>query len=218
MILYVEDTHKIAKSVIWYLESEWYVIDRYDDGKKALQAIQDKRYDCHILDIMLPGIDGQELCQHIRKKSSAPIIMTTARGTIDDKSESYDHWADDYLVKPFALEELVLRMQAIIKRSSVWDQITLWDLTIYIDENRIRKNGVEISLPLKERLIFIELLEARGMTVTRSDLIDTVRWSDALFDNNDNKLDVYIASLRKKLGKKFIETIKWVGYKLNMNL
>ncbi len=215
MILYAEDTKEIAESVIPYLEAEWFSIDRYDHGEKALQAILNKRYDCYILDIMLPWVDGQELCQHIRAKTSSPIIMTTARWTIDDKSDAYSYWADDYLVKPFALQELVLRMNAIIKRTNVWDTVVFWNLTVYIDENRITKSWKEIVLPLKEWLIFIELIEARGMVVNRSQLIDTLWWSDALFDNNDNKLDVYISNLRKKIWKQFIETIKWVWYRMH---
>ncbi len=216
MILYAEDTKAIAESVVAYLEQAWFSVDRYDNGAKALEAIGQKRYDAYVLDIMLPWVDGKELCYHIRKKSESPIIMTTARWTIDDKSEFYDKGVDDYLVKPFALEELVMRLQAIIKRTAVSDQIHLGDIEIYIDENRVTKAGKEIWLPLKEWLILMELIDARGMTVPRSQLIDTLRGADALFENNDNKIDVYIASLRKKLGKEMIDTIKGVGYKIHL--
>lgn len=215
MILYAEDTKSIAKNVISYLELEGFSVDRHNDWNKALQAISQNRYDCYILDIMLPWIDGQELCQHIRKKTTAPIIMTTAKWEIWDKKTSYNYGADDYLVKPFALEELVLRIQAITKRSTIWDQIEFWDVIIYTDENMLTKAGIELSLPLKERQILIELIEWKWMTVPRAQMIDTVWWWEALFENNDNKLDVYIANLRKKIGKEYIETIKWVGYKLN---
>jgi len=216
MILYAEDTKGIAENVIAYLKDDWFDVDRYANGTEALKAIHEKRYEAYILDIMLPWVDGNELTHHIRSKSDAPIIMTTAKGTLEDKWGLYNLGVDDYLVKPFALQELVMRLQAIMKRSIVSDQVTMGDVTVYIDENRVTRAGAEISLPLKERLILMDLIDARWMTVTRTQLIETLRWSDAVFDNNDNKLDVYIASLRKKLGKERIETIKGVGYKVHM--
>lgn len=214
MILYAEDNEDIWKSVVAYLEAEWFIVDRCKDGTVVLAMLWSKRYDCYILDIMMPWVDWRELCEHIRAKTATPIIMTTARWTIDDKTKAYKQWADDYLVKPFSLEELVLRINAVMKRTAVWEQLSFWDITVYFEENRLTKGGEEIALPLKEWLLLIELIEAKWMVVTRLDLIDLLWWWASAFDQNDNKLDVYIANLRKKIGKTHIETVKGVGYRI----
>lgn len=214
MILYIEDTKEIAENVVAYLETEWFSVDRYQDWQEGLDAWLSKYYDCVILDIMMPWIDGIEVCKTIRTVKNIPIIMTTAKGMLENKAEAYDYGADDYLVKPFEIAELVMRIHALLKRTGTSDSLTLWEFDIYIDENRITKHWTEISLTLKERQILMELINAQWWTVSRATIIDAVRWWDALFDNNDWKLDVYIANLRKKLTKELIETIKWVWYRV----
>lgn len=215
MILYIEDNYRIAKNVIAYLETEWFSVKWIADGKQWLEEALHGYFDCLILDVMLPGIDGFSICHELRKHKQIPIIMTTAKWEIDDKSKWFEGWADDYLVKPFELAELVMRIHALLKRSNTSDIVYVWDIEILIDENRCMKNGHEIKLTLKEWQILMELLDAPWITVTRSDIVESVWWEEALFEA-DGKLDVYMANLRKKLGKEYIETIKWVWYRINM--
>lgn len=139
--------------------------------------------------------------------------MTTAKGQIEDKQDAYDLWADDYLVKPFALEELVMRCKALFKRTQIQDIYHLWDREIDVENKTVTRMGVPIHLTLKEFLILVHLLENNGHAVSRADLIEYVRGGDALYEH-DAKLDVYIANLRKKLGKELIETIKGFGYRI----
>jgi len=213
MILYVEDTKEIWENVVAYLEAEWFSVSRYTTGEAALEALEKKWFDIALLDVMLPWIDGFDLCERIRAKKQIPIIMTTAKGTIDDKSSWFGNGADDYLVKPFALEELVMRIKAHLKRAQWWDYIHLGDIELYIDENRCLKNWEEITLPLKEWQVLLSIVEWWWMTVSRASICEEVWWWESLFEN-DAKLDVYIANVRKKLGKELIVTVKGVGYKL----
>ena len=215
MLLYIEDNQAIAKNVTTYLEAEWYNVHHTIDGQEWLNLALNGRYECIILDVMLPGIDGHTICREIRSHKSVPIIMTTARWELEDKSEWFDGGVDDYLVKPFELAELVMRVRALIGRTQISDVITLGDVEFALDENRCTRWGEEVKLTLKERQILMELLETPGRTVSRGDIVDAVRWGDALYES-DGKLDVYIANLRKKLGKELIETIKWLGYKMRV--
>lgn len=213
MILYVEDNEAIAQNVKAYLETEWFLVDRHTHGKTALKNFQTKRYSLVLLDVMLPDSDWFSLCKAMRAMKSVPIIMTTARGTLDDKGIGFDQWADDYLVKPFALEELVMRMRALLKRTEANDIYRFGTIEIFLDENRCLKNGNEIALPLKERQIVSMLVEAWGSTVARATILEEIWWGESLYEH-DGKLDVYIANIRKKLNKKFIETVKGVGYRV----
>ncbi len=139
--------------------------------------------------------------------------MATAKGQLDDKSTSYDAWADDYLVKPFALEELRMRIQAVVKRAQPQDIFRRWDIEVHLDQNMVSKWWKQISLPLKEFQILACLIDQDGKVISRSDLIEQIRWWEALYEN-DAKLDVYISNLRKKLHKELIVTVKWFGYRL----
>ena len=195
------------------MEHEWHTIDWYMDGElgkdRALQYV----YDCIILDIMLPWLDGVALLKELRTKKQTPVIMTTAKGQIEDKQQAYDLGADDYLVKPFLLEELVLRIKALVKRSESRDIYQIGDLQIDLENKTVVRGWEDVHLTMKEFLILTYLLESNGHAVSRSDLLEFVRWGDSLYEH-DSKLDVYIANLRKKLGKELITTIKWFGYKL----
>lgn len=212
-LLLIEDNQTIWKNIVTYLEHEGHTIDRYTDGlvwrDRALQYV----YDCIVLDIMLPWLDGVTLLQQLRVKKQTPVIMTTAKGQIEDKQEAYDLGADDYLVKPFLLEELALRVKALVKRSESRDIYQLADIQVDLENKTVVRTGEEVHLTMKEFLILTYLLESNWHAVSRSDLLEFVWWGDALYEH-DSKLDVYIANLRKKLGKELIVTIKGFGYKL----
>lgn len=214
-ILLVEDNPTIGKNIALYLEHEAHTVDRFTDGSEWRDRALHYVYDIIILDIMLPGLDGISLLRELREKKQVPVIMTTAKGQIEDKQEAFDLGADDYLVKPFALEELSMRVKALIKRSESRDIYQIGDLQVDVEDKKVILAGTEVHLTIKEFLILAYLLQSNGHAVSRSDLLEFVRWGDALYEH-DSKLDVYIANLRKKLGKELIVTIKWFGYKLGV--
>lgn len=212
-LLLIEDNQIIGQNIVTYLSHEWRTVDRSSDAVSGRQSFQEHTYDLIILDIMLPGGDGVSLLKELRLKKQTPVIMTTAKWQIEDKQHAYDLWADDYLVKPFALEELVMRCKALFKRTQVQDIYHLWTVEVDLENKTVTRAGESIHLTLKEFLILAQLIENNGHAVTRADLIDYVRWGDAVYEH-DGKLDVYIANLRKKLGKDLIETIKGFGYRI----
>ncbi len=212
-LLLIEDNTTIWHNIVTYLNHEGWQVDRHQDAISGRQAYNDHTYDLIILDIMLPGWDGISLLKELRTKKQTPVIMTTAKGQIEDKQDAYDLGADDYLVKPFALEELVMRCKALFKRTQIQDIFHLWDIEIDVENKTVLRKWVPIHLTLKEFLILAHLLENNGHAISRADLIEYVRGWDALYEH-DAKLDVYIANLRKKIGKELIETIKGFGYRI----
>ncbi len=212
-LLLIEDNQTIWTNIVTYLEHEGHTVDWYMDGETGRDRAVQYVYDLIILDIMLPWLDWITLLQTLRTKKQTPVIMTTAKGQIEDKQQAYDLGADDYLVKPFLLEELSLRVKALLKRSESRDIYQVADIQVDLENKTVVRAGEEVHLTMKEFLILTYLLESNGHAVSRSDLLEFVRWGDALYEH-DSKLDVYIANLRKKLGKELIVTIKGFGYKL----
>lgn len=212
-ILIVEDNKTIAENEKKFLELEWYSVDIAYDGKTGLQQALNNTYDLIVLDIMLPEIDWITVCKNIREKKKTPIIMATAKWELEDKGEGFSTGADDYIVKPFALEELVMRVQAILKRSELPSVYSFLDIEVLPDEQRITKEWKDVKFTHKEFLLIEYLSQRLWQAISRTDLIDYIRWWDDW--ENDATLDVYIANVRKKLGKNVIETIKWYWYKIH---
>lgn len=210
-VLIVEDNKQIATNVADYLKLESIDVDVAYDGEQGREMYLTHRYDVIILDWMLPWLSGPQLCEIIRKQSDVPVIMLTARWEIDDKLTGFECGADDYLVKPFDLAELVARVQALYRRSAVSDEFVYDDISVTLTNRTITKAWVEVSLTIKEFYILEYLVKNRGTPVSRSDLVEYVWWWDAVWENTD-KLDVYIANLRKKLSREMIQTIKGFGY------
>ncbi len=210
-ILLVEDNIAIADNIVQYLRLEDIQVDVAYDGEQGREWSQTHRYDIMVLDRMLPKLNGVDLCIRIRKTSDIPVMMLTARWEIDDKLTGFECGADDYLVKPFDLAELVARVQALYRRSATSDEFVYDDICITLANRIITKAWLEVSLTIKEFYILEYLIKNRGTPVSRADLVDYVWWGDAIWENTD-KLDVYIANLRKKLYKELIETIKGFGY------
>lgn len=213
-ILLVEDNSSIGQDIKAYLELEWLYVDWISDWKEGFDQAINTYYDLIILDVMLPWMDGFTFSKRLREKKSVPIIMTTAKWQIEDKKMWFSWWADDYLVKPFALEELLLRIQAILKRSWEKDLRIRNNITIFMDENKVIKDESEIHLTTKERNILLCLIEWAWSVISRTSITEIVWWSDNIREN-DAKIDVYIANLRKKLDKSLIETVKWIWYKID---
>jgi len=211
-LLLIEDNKTIAKNIKKYLELEWYDILVAENGLYGLEMAKKNNFDLMILDLMLPSMGGIEICKQIKKEKDVPIIMTTAKWQLDDKLEWFDAGSDDYLVKPFDLEELLVRIKALLKRST-WNNwvIEKWNIQINLEAKKISKNNEEIKLTIKEFNILEILLNNTWIAISRTDIIQEVWGWDSLFEW-DGKLDVYISGIRKKLGKDLIETVKGFWY------
>ncbi len=213
-ILLVEDNKTIGNNIKKYLELEHNEVMRAENGLYAFEILKHHEFDVIVLDLMLPGMDGISLCKTIRKtQASTPIIMTTAKWELDDKLEWFACGADDYIVKPFDLKELDARINAIVKRVPTKDTLEHKNIRLDRDQKKIFRNNKEIKITLKEFQIIEYLLERKGRSVSRTEIIEEIWGNDQIFEE-DAKLDVYISNLRKKLGKTLIETIKGFGYQV----
>jgi len=215
-ILLVEDNKEISDNIkkILKFKNPEFQITQVFDGEEAIKKFLLEKFDLILLDLMLPKIDGMTLCKRIRQTSEIPIIMMTAKGDDDDKILGLESWADDYIVKPFKIEELYLRIIKLTKRLHIKTLEKLWDLDINFSDKVIKKSWENIVLKLKEFQIFETIFNKE--TVSRTDLMSEIWWEWDVF-SDDNKLDVYIYALRKKLWKNIIKTIKWFWYSINKN-
>ena len=213
-ILLVEDNKTIGNNIKKYLELEHNEVMRAENGLYAFEILKHHEFDVIVLDLMLPGMDGISLCKTIRKtQASTPIIMTTAKWELDDKLEWFACGADDYIVKPFDLKELDARINAIVKRVPTKDTLEHKNIRLDRDQKKIFRSNKEIKITLKEFQIIEYLLERKGRSVSRTEIIEEIWGNDQIFEE-DAKLDVYISNLRRKLGKTLIETIKGFGYQV----
>jgi two-component system copper resistance phosphate regulon response regulator CusR len=220
-ILFAEDEPKVAQSVKKGLEAEGFTVELAYDGLIAEKLFERQDFGFIILDINLPGRNGLELCRSFRNRNQqVPILMLTALGELEDKMEAFSSGADDYLVKPFHLKELVARIHAIRKRSSGQQQpqhlITVADLVIDTDAKEVKRAGKIVKLSQKEYLLLEALARAHGRVLSKADLSEKV-WS-LDFDTGTNTVEVYISFLRSKIDKahevKLIHTRTGFGYYL----
>jgi len=215
-ILIVEDNKKLSEYIKMALEEKSYSVDAVYDGEAGEKRAVFGDYDLIVLDIMLPKKDGFAVCRDLRQKDiNLPIIMLTARGELDDRVEGLDSGADDYLVKPFELEELLARIRALLRRPKQKEAevLTAQDITIDNAKHRAKQNGVELKLTIKEYAVLEYLVRNKGRVLERDQILDHC-W-DFAFDSFSNIVDVYIKQLRQKLNdknEKYIKTIRSVGY------
>ncbi len=215
-ILIVEDNEKLAKYTKQMLEEEGYAVDVAIDGEIGERQARNKNHDLVILDIMLPKKDGVSVCKSLRKDNiNLPIIMITAKGEIEDKIIGLDSGADDYLVKPYDMNELLARVRALLRRPQerVLTKLVVKDIVLDNSKHIVTKKGVTISLTLKEYAILEYLMMNAGSVITREQLLEHC-W-DFAYSAFSNITDVYIKQLRKKLkdtNEKYIQTIRGVGY------
>jgi heavy metal response regulator len=216
-ILLVEDEKKVASFIKKGLEEEFYSVDVAFDGKEGLHLAVTEDYDLIILDIMLPFKDGFTVLKEIRnEKISIPVLFLTAKDTLSDKVQGLDSGADDYLPKPFAFEELLARVRALLRRSTAEKNIVLkvLDLALDTQTHSVTRNNTEIQLTPKEYSILEYLLRNKNRVISRTMLSEHVY--DYHFDSDTNVIDVYINKLRNKVDKGFelpvIHTIRGVGY------
>ncbi len=215
-ILLVEDNKEISDNIVKILKfkNPEFKITQVFDGEQAIKKFLLEDFDFILLDLMLPKIDWITLCKRIRQTSEIPIIMMTAKWEDDDKILWLESGADDYIVKPFKVEELYLRITKLSNRLNIKKIINLWDLELNFSDKIVKKSWEIIELKLKEFQI-LEIIYNKE-TISRTDLITEIWWEWDIF-SDDNKLDVYIYSLRKKLWKSLIKTIKWFWYSINKN-
>lgn len=219
-VLLIEDNRDISRNIKEYLELEDFTVVQAFDGEVGIEKATKEDYDIILLDLMLPEVDGISIARRVVQKKGTPIIMITARETVNDRLLWFETGAVDYLVKPFDLRELHARIMVHLwKASLLWGQqkksgeICIADVCINLKKHSFTREGVDVHLTQKEYLIMEKLTESQDQVVSRADIIEHLWGWDSLFDG-DNKLDVYISNIRSKLWKKVIKTIKGVGYTL----
>jgi DNA-binding response OmpR family regulator len=220
-ILVVEDEQRLAHLLRRVLLEERYTVDLAHDGKSGLDLALSDTYDVVILDVMLPGMDGLEICRQMRTEHiMSPVLMLTARGAIEDRVTGLNVGADDYLTKPFAMEELLARINALLRRRNRpfddMHQLTVGDLTLDLVRHEARRAGRVIELTAKEFALLEYLMRHAGQALTRTQIVDAV-WRYDL-DALSNVVDIYIHYLRDKIDQGFsyplIKTVRGVGYKI----
>jgi len=218
-LLLVDDDKSILSTLRRNLELEGYAVVTAETGGEALSKVENG-VDLVVLDLNLPGIDGVEVCRRIRYTNSVPVIMLTARDQIDDRVEGLDAGADDYLVKPFATEELLARVRALLRRSgadeSAQTVVRVSDLTIDTESRIVKRGDREIELTVREFDLLLFLAQNARKVLTRSAIMNEVWGYDV--DVGSNTLEVYVGYLRKKLEAggepRLVHTVRGVGYVL----
>jgi DNA-binding response OmpR family regulator len=225
-ILIVDDEPNLRHTVGYNLRREGYEVVQAADGEAALAAAQSQPPDVVVLDLMLPGIDGLEVCRRLRQRSAVPILMLTARETEIDRVVGLEVGADDYLAKPFSMRELLARVKAILRRADLDraaqqpaapDRLALDGLTVYPGRRRVEVDGQAVALKPREFDLLAFLASHPGQVFSRAQLLTHVWGYD--FAGDTRTVDVHVRSLRTKLGDRaddarWIETVWGVGYRL----
>lgn len=220
-ILLVEDDIQLTNDLKHQLQAERFEVDSAFDGQIADKLVSRNKYDCILLDVNIPAINGYDLAKSIREKQiNAPIIMLTAFGEIEDKLHGFDSGADDYITKPFYFKELLARIKVFLKRSEQLskenDTLVIDDLVIEPRKRQVTRNDVQIKLTAREYELLMILAEAKGTPVSKKELLSKV-WGTS-FEANTNTIEVFINLLRNKIdknfGEKLIKTRTGFGYYL----
>ena len=218
-ILLVEDEEKLARMVELELKYEGYSVEKAFDGRKGLELALSGAFDLVLLDIMLPQLSGMEVLRRLRRESAMPVIMLTARDTVVDKVSGLDMGADDYITKPFAIEELLARIRAALRKRGSGERpeeplLSAGPLTMDVERHTVAVSGTPVELTRREFDLLHHLLENKGRVLSREALLDSVWGFD--FVGETNSVDVYIRFLRSKIDEAFdiklIHTVRGVGY------
>jgi DNA-binding response OmpR family regulator len=222
-ILIVEDEEKIARFIELELSHEAYEVDKAADGRAGIELALSRDYDLILLDILLPQLNGMEVLRRLRREKSTPVILLTARDAVMDKVAGLDAGADDYITKPFAIEELLARIRVALKRHTApagaaaplaTNAITIQDVTIDTDRHEVTVGGEPVELTNREFEILRQLMEHQDIVQTREALASAALGYDYIGESN--VIDVYIRQLRSKIddrfGIKLITTVRGVGY------
>ncbi len=216
-ILVIEDEKKVASFIKKGLEEEHYAVDTAYDGEEGLYMVETNEYDLIVLDLMIPKIDGLEVLKRVRgNRNNVPILVLTAKDTVDDIVKGLDAGCDDYLTKPFIFAEFLARVRALLRREKTDKEpvLTISDLTLSLVTHKVTRKGKEIDLTSKEYALLEYFMRNPDKVLTRTMISEHV-W-DYHFDSNTNVIDVYVNYLRRKVDKDFepklIHTIRGIGY------
>lgn len=217
-LLIVDDESRIRSLIAKYAAFEGYEVEEAENGMKAVEMCREKKYDLIIMDVMMPELDGFSAVREIRKTTSVPVIMLSARGEEYDRIHGFELGIDDYVVKPFSPRELMMRVAAVLKRSGgaelpADDVVTIGGLTVDFTARRVTVDGVELDLSPKEYELLFYMVRNRGIALSREKLISEVWGYD--FFGDDRTLDTHIKLLRRQLGScaDKITTLRGVGYR-----
>jgi two-component system OmpR family response regulator len=213
--LVVEDEADIRRAVAQALREEGHAADEAADGEDGLYKATAWEYDAVVLDLMLPKLDGWQVLSRLRQTHTTPVLLLTARDSVSDRVRGLDAGADDYLVKPFALNELLARLRALVRRSAgeASPLIVVGDVTIDTSKRSVTRAGASVPLTAREYALVELLALNRGKLVTRTKVYDHLFGEDE--DSLSNLVDVHVHNVRKKLGREFIVTRRGQGYLIN---
>jgi len=222
-ILVVEDEVKIARFIELELKHEGYEVDKVHDGRSGLDKILTGEYSLIVLDVMLPELNGLEVLRRVRRESDVPIILLTARDAVMDKVSGLDAGADDYLTKPFAIEELLARIRVALKKRIVKEQesrkLSIGGVTLDIDRHEVKVGDEEVELTNREFVLLQTLMENKNIVLNREKLLNDVCGYD--YVGETNVIDVYVRYLRTKIDDKYkiklIQTVRGAGYVIKDN-
>ena len=218
-VLIVEDEARIARFLQMELEHEGFEAETESNGTRAYERIIQEKFDIVLLDVMLPGMDGIEICRRVREISNVPIIMLTARDAVEDRVEGLDIGADDYMTKPFAVPELIARLNNALRRRDLAegdpsDRLTVKNLVMFLSRDEVQVDGEIVALTKREYDLLEYLLRNKRTVLTRDQILQEVWGFD--YTGETNVVDVYIRYLRAKLDdrfhQKYIYTVRGVGY------
>ena len=216
-ILIIEDEEKFARFIEMELNHEGYEVTKAFDGRIGLAAAEKGDFDLILLDIMLPGLNGMEVLRRLRRTKSVPVIMLTARDSVVDKVSGLDSGADDYITKPFAIEELLARIRTALRKTPPLEEnlvLSIGELKLDPGRRQVTVKGTPVELTKREFDLLQYLLENKGMVLSRDTLLENVWGFD--FEGETNVVDVYVRFLRGKIdevfGIKVISTVRGVGY------
>jgi two-component system, OmpR family, response regulator RegX3 len=223
-VLVVEDEQSLREALVFFLEKEGHEVSVAVDGEEAIRVFESSGADIILLDLMLPKVDGNQVCKHIRQSSNVPIIMLTAKDSEIDKIVGLEIGADDYITKPYSTRELLARIKAVLRRQAeppvnIESVLVAGELRLDSDRHVVTLNGNPLTLPLKEFELLELLMENVNRVLTRGQIIDRV-WGSNYFGDTKT-LDVHIKRLRSKVEEdparpKYIQTVRGLGYKLEV--
>lgn len=217
-ILVIEDDSNIQELIVEFLSAEGYSVESANDGIEGIQAFKKGEFDLVILDVMMPNLDGHAVCKMIRQSSDVPIIFLTALNQESDQVKGFELMCDDYITKPFSFTLLMKRVEAVLRRSSKYNEsntLSFEKLSLDLNTYQAFLDNEVIELTLKEFNILKTLIENYPHVVTRENLLDSVWGYDYYGDTR--VVDAHIKNIRKKIGVPYIKTVKGIGYSLDKN-
>ena len=214
-VLVIEDEPDLLQALVQALREEGYAADQAADGREGLFEAEGCEYEAIVLDLLLPGLDGLEVLRRLRKTRKTPVLILTARDGVSDRVRGLDSGADDYIIKPFALSELLARLRALIRRSAGMADpvIRIGDVAVDTARRLVARDNVDVPLTAREYALVELLALHRGKLITRTTIYEQLFGDDD--DTLSNVVEVHVSHIRKKLGKDFIQTRRGQGYQID---